>query len=416
MFKNLIKITVRYFLKHWGYSFINVFGLGLGLATCILIFLFIQDEWSYDKFHDNASNIYRLEAQFVGQGEDSHWAASTGNLIPFIQDNFPEVIAACKLNFNFNQDVLTYGDRSFREEAMVWADSTFFDVFSFEVVKGNKNGALAGPSKLVFTESTAKKYFGDEDPIGKLVTLYNKSFKVTAVVKDVPVNSHFHFDIIIAMDDRRTGGDNRIDRSMSNAFYSYVRLKDEKTMRNFKEKLDGRIWEIFGFTVSGDTTNIPEGYEAEYLFQPITKIHLNGHAEKEIEANEDKQYVLIFSFIAIFVLSIACINYMNLAIARSAKRGREVGVRKVLGANHSNIFNQFMGESYVMSLLALIISMLIVEIVLPGFNVITGKTLTLSILTNLPLLGSVIAIFLFVGLISGSYPSVFLSNFNPLKV
>lgn len=415
MFKNLIKITIRYFLKHWGYSFINVFGLGLGLATCILIFLFVQDELSYDNFHADASNVYRVEAEFVGQGEDSHWAASTGNLIPFIQNNFPEVIAACKLNFNFNQDVLIYGDKSFREEGMLWADSTFFDVFSFEIVKGNKKGALSGPAKLVFTESTAKKYFGNEDPIGKLIKLYDRSFKVTAVIKDVPVNSHFHFDILIAMDDRRRG-ENRVDQSMSNAFYSYVRLKDKETMLSFKEKLDQRIWEIFGYTVSGDETNIPEGYEAQFLLQPITDIHLNGHAEKEIEANGDKQYVFLFSIIAIFVLAIACINYMNLATARSAKRGREVGVRKVLGANRSNIFNQFMGESYVMSLLALLISILIVEIALPGFNVITGKELNFSMFTNLPLIASIIGIFLFVGLISGSYPSIFLSSFNPLKV
>jgi len=415
MFKNLIKITIRYFLKHWGYSFINIFGLALGLATCILIFLFVQDELSYDKFHENASNIYRVEAKFVGQGEDSHWAASTGNLIPFIQDNFPEVIAACKLNFNFNQDILTYGDRSFREEEMVWADSTFFDIFSFEVLNGTIEGALSGPAKLVFTESTAKKYFGNEDPIGKLITLYNRSFKVTAVIKDVPVNSHFHFDILVAMDDRRTAN-NRIDKSMSNAFYSYVRLKDEDAMHNFKNKLDARIWEVFGFTISGDDTNIPEGIEAEYLLQPITDIHLNGHAEKEIESNGDRQYVFLFSIIAIFVLAIACINYMNLATARSTKRGREVGVRKVLGAARSNIFNQFMGESFVMSFLALTISLLIVEIVLPGFNVITGKALTLSVHTNLALLTSIVAIFILVGLISGSYPSLFLSAFNPLKV
>ncbi|MBU1014507.1 MAG: ABC transporter permease [Bacteroidetes bacterium] len=415
MVKNLINISIRYFLKNQGYSSINVFGLGLGLATCILIFLFLQDELSYDKFHENASNIYRVETHIVGQGEDSHWAASTGNLIPFIQENYPEVQAACKLNFSFNQDVLSYGDLSFREENMVWADSTFFDVFSFEIIKGNKIDALSGPAKLVFTESTAKKYFGNDDPIGKIIKLYDRSFQVTAVIKDVPSNSHFHFNIIVAMDDRRRG-DNRVDRSMANAFYSYVRVKDEETMLSFKEKLDQRIWEILGYTVSGDSTNIPEGTDAEFILQSITDIHLNGHAEKEIKANGDKQYVISFSIIALFVLTIACINYMNLATARSAKRGREVGVRKVLGANRSNIFRQFMGESYVMSLLALMIAIVIVEIVLPGFNVITGKTLTLSVLANLPLLGSIIVIFLFVGFISGSYPSLFLSNFNPLVV
>jgi putative ABC transport system permease protein len=187
-------------------------------------------------------------------------------------------------------------------------------------------------------------------------------------------------------------------------------------MLSFKEKLDQRIWEILGYTVSGDSTNIPEGTDAEFILQSIIDIHLNGHAEKEIKANGDKQYVISFSIIALFVLTIACINYMNLATARSTKRGREVGVRKVLGANGLNIFRQFMGESYVMSLLALMISIVIVEIALPGFNVITGKTLTLSVLANLPLLGSVIVIFLFVGFISGSYPSLFLSNFNPLVV
>ena len=148
MIRNIISTAVRYFVKHWGYSLINVFGLGLGLATCILIFLYVQDELSYDRFHTNADNIYRIEPHFVGQGSESHWAASTGNIIPFIQANYPEVVSSCKINFNFNQDIIIYGDKSFREEEIIWVDSTFLEVFSFEVINGRKEGALAGPSKV----------------------------------------------------------------------------------------------------------------------------------------------------------------------------------------------------------------------------------------------------------------------------
>ncbi len=415
MIKNLIVIAARYFFKYWSYSLINILGLSLGLATCILIFLFVQDEFNYDRFHDNADNIYRLEYDLYFEGQAMHWAATTGNVVPFVADNFPEVVAACKMNFVYGQQVVEYKELSFREDNVVAVDSTFFDVFSFKIINGSKQGALAGPSKTVVSESVALKYFGQNNPIGEVIKLNGRNYKITAVTKDVPVHSHFHYDILIPLDDARAQGA-QIDRRGPFAYYSYIRLPDKETKKKLKEKMDARLWETFGLIVSGPDANVPEGSDGEFVFVPITDIHLKSHVEKEIEVNGDIQYIYIFSIIAIFVLLIACINYMNLATARSAHRGREVGVRKVLGANKTTIFKQFMGESYVMSLLALLFSLLFVELILPGFNTFTSKTLILSVFSNIPLLQLLIIVFFVVGFLSGSYPAVFLSKFNPLKV
>ncbi len=415
MIKNLIVIAARYFFKYWGYSLINILGLSLGLATCILIFLFVQDEFNYDRFHDNADNVYRLEYDLYFEGQAMHWAATTGNVIPFVTENFPEVVSACKMNFVYGQQVVEYKELSFREDNVVAVDSTFFDVFSFKIINGSKQGALAGPSKTVVSESVALKYFGQNNPIGEVIKLNGRNYKITAVTKDVPVHSHFHYDILIPLDDARAQGA-QIDRRGPFAYYSYIRLPDKETKKKLKEKMDARLWETFGLIVSGPDANVPEGSDGEFVFVPITDIHLKSHVEKEIEVNGDIQYIYIFSIIAIFVLLIACINYMNLATARSARRGREVGVRKVLGANKTTIFKQFMGESYVMSLLALLFSLLFVELILPGFNIFTSKTLILSVFQNMPLLQLLIIVFFVVGFLSGSYPAVFLSKFNPLKV
>lgn len=415
MFTNNLITTFRLFLKYKAYSLTNVFGLAVGLATCILIFLFVQHELSFDDFHQNAENIYRLESHFVGDGEDSHWAATTGNIIPSVAEKYPEIEASVKLYITSRASVINYADRVFRESGIIYADSSFFDVFSFELVRGNKNDALAGPGKIVISEKAAKKYFGDEDPMGKFLRSEERSYMVSGVIKDVPENSHFHFDLLISMDELRTRW-TTLDEAGPSAFYSYVRLKDKNSDSRLKQKLDENIWEILGYTVTGDSTNIPEGYAAELIMNPITDIHLMGHAEKEMESNSDNQYIYIFTIVALFVLIIACINYMNLATARSATRGKEIGIKKVLGANRISIFKQFMSESFLLSFIAMLLAILMVEFTLPFFNNFTGLHLAFEVFSNIQLLLSLLIIWLIVGFLSGSYPAMILSRFNPLKV
>ncbi|MBI9038131.1 MAG: ABC transporter permease [Bacteroidales bacterium] len=302
MISNILKTSLRFFLKHKSYSLINIFGLAIGLATCILIFLFVQDELSYDNYHNKSSNIYRLEPHWVGEGEDTHWAASQGSIIPFITSNYPEVISGVKLHFNYGSTIFRYKEKVFTESGVVTTDSSFFDIFSFKIINGSINGALTGPGKIILTETTSKRYFGEENPIGKILTANERPYAVSAVIQDVPKNSHFHFDLIISMDDIRTQWPG-VDQAGPSAFYSYLLLPNERTKNLLKEKVDNDIWEIYGYTVTGDSANIPEGYTAEMIFNPITNIHLNGHAEKEIESNSDIQYIYIYIF-----------NYCNFCI------------------------------------------------------------------------------------------------------
>lgn len=415
MIRNILKISIRYLIKQKSYALINIIGLAIGLATCILIFLFIQNELSYDRFHQNASNIIRVEPRWVGLGEDSHWAATNGGLLPALESRFPEISTAVKIHFNYQPSIVENGDIIFSEERLMIADSSFFDVFSFKLIEGDPKTCLTGVGKIVLTESYAKKYFGDEPALNQTLRIDGNPYIISGIVQDVPVNSHMHFNIIIALDDLRSRWP-RVDQPGPSTFYSYIRVEDKAALTALSSKANEQVWEIYGFDTENDSTGVMDDYDASLIFQPITDIHLNGHAEKEIEANSNKKYIYIFSSIALFVLIIACINYMNLATARSSRRSREVGMRKVLGANRANIFNQFMAESYFLCIISMIFGLIIVELILPGFNQMTGKQLSMNLISNLPLLGSVVAILLIVGFVAGSYPSMFLSRLDPMKI
>jgi putative ABC transport system permease protein len=415
MVRNIIITTLRFFLRHKAYSFTNIFGLAVGLATCILIFLFVQDELSYDRFFTDSDRIYRLEPYFLGEGEESHWAASQGNLLPSVLDRYPEIESGVKFHKSFGASVLRNGDRIFREEGVIFADSAFFDVFSFRMLAGDPKTALSGPGKIVLTESCARKYFGDEDAMGKSLVTDRKSYVVSGVMQDTPENCHLHFGLLVSLDDLRATWAT-LDQAGPSTFYSYIKLSRQASLKDLKDKIKQDIWSIYGYTVTGDSANIPEDFTADLILQPVTSIHLDGHAEKELVANSDRQYIVIFTVVALFVLVIACINYMNLATARSSSRGKEIGIKKVIGASRNGIFNQFMGESFVMTLLAMILALLVVASILPSYNVFTGKSLELDLLSNFPLLLTLFGIWIIVSILSGSYPAFFLSGFNPLKV
>lgn len=416
MIRNILIISIRYLLKQKGYAFINIFGLAFGLATCILIFLFIQHELSYDKFHEQAQNIVRVEPRWVGMGEDSHWAASDGGLLPSLESRFPEIAHSVKIHFNYQPSIVEYGDIIYSEEHIMIADSSFFNVFSIKLLEGDPSKALSGTGKVILTREYAKKYFGDEAALGKTLRIDDHPFIVSGIVEDIPDNSHFHFNIAFSMDQMRQWWDGVDRQGGASAFYSYLRVNDRASLESLREKANDQIWEIYGFDTENDTTGVMEDYDASLIFQPVTDIHLNGHAEKEIEANSDRKYIFIFSSIALFVLIIACINYMNLATARSSRRSREVGLRKVLGARRGNIFNQFMAESFILCLVGMFFALIMVELILPGFNQMTGKQLTLNVSNNPSLLATLILIIIAVGFIAGSYPSLYLARLSPMNI
>ncbi len=414
MIINYIKTTLRYLWKKKGYTLINLLGLSLGLATCIQIFLFVQDEISYDRYHENAEHIYRIETIWEGEGQTEHWAASQGFLVPVLTERYPEIISGAKMNFSFFPMIAEYEGQQFSEKSVAYADSSIFRIFSFEMVKGDPNTALCGPEKIIMTETTAKKYFGEGDPLGRIVKISNQPYKVSGVIKDIPENTHFHFDIAISMDQLRAIGA-RVDSPGPSAFYSYFTFPDKQAATSTLEKVNQDIYELFGFVTAGDSTNMPDGWTVRAIFNPVTRIHLHSHAEKEIETNGDISTVFIFSAIAIFILIIACINYMNLATARSARRSREVGLRKVLGSQRANIFNQFMTESFLLTFFSMVIALVIVQLILPVFNDITGKHIMLDLMDNASLVIALAVVLIITTFLAGAYPALHMAGFSPMR-
>ena len=415
MLKSYFKVAFRNLFKYKGYSFINIFGLTLGLCTSMLIFLYVQDELSYDKMHEDANLIFRLENWSRYEEDENHWAATQGFLIADVVGRYPEIKSATRVYAantpeTFNTDVNFYNEKD-----VFYADSTFFDVFSFKSLYGDINTALDDPGNIVLTESTAIKYFGKPDPIGEIIKRGSTPFRVTAVIEDVPYNSHFRFDMMIPMSEFARRAPQYVNGRAGSAFYSYVRTINEGAAETLRSKLDNDVLEIMNIRNENDEIAAVEGLSIQILMMPLTDIHLHGHAEKEIAANGDAQYIYIFSTVAIFILVIASFNYMNLATARSTKRSKEVGMRKVLGARKNQVFWQFLSESFFFTAISIVLSLIAVIALIPSFNDFTGKRISNSLWTNPELLVTIGLVYLPVSLLSGLYPSIFLSSFQPLK-
>jgi len=415
MFKSYIKIAFRNLLKYKGYSFINIFGLTLGLVTSMLIFLYVQDELSYDSQHTDADRIYRLENWSMYNGEESHWAATQGFLIPDVNQRYAEIETSTRLMVTGAPVAFNTGSNFYNEENLLYVDSTFFKVFSFPALHGDLNEALDAPDKIVLTAATAIKYFGETDVVGELIKRGNTPFRVAAVLEDVPHNSHFSFDMLIPMSEIHRRNPNLVNGRGPAVFYSYIKLLETTNADQLQTKMDADIYEIRNIRNEAGEIAPIEGLSIRQLMMPLTDIHLYGHAEKELASNGEAQYVYIFSTVALFILVIACFNYMNLATARSTKRAKEVGMRKVLGAEKRQVFIQFLGESFFFTSLATVLALVIVFSTIPAFNDFTGKLIARNIFLNLELMGMIGSVFLLVGLLSGLYPSLFLSSFQPLK-
>jgi putative ABC transport system permease protein len=409
VFKNYLKITFRNIVKHKGYSLINIVGLSLGIASCILILLYVRQELSYDTFHRECERIYRIEVENTRPEGKEIYAPTPSPYAPALKKDYPEIEKIARVYF-MNRKLVAYEDKTFYEERFIFADPDFFDMFTFPVVKGNRTGLLSNPNSLVLTSSTAEKYFGDEDPVGKIIRLDNKyDFKVTGVVEDVPINSHFHFDFAAAfpgLNDDIVGI--QLDQWGAYLVYTYALFPSNFDAKFFEGKAKPFIEAHVG-KESGTSRRI--------LLQPLSRIHLHSHSDNEIEPGNTVSNLLIVSTIGLFILMIACINFVNLSTTQSYQRSREVGVRKVTGATRFQLAAQFLGESLIFAFIALALSFILVELFLPSFSSLVNKEIKLNLINlknDVVFFGFLMIFPILVGIVSGAYPALVLSRHKPV--
>ena len=420
MIKNYITIAYRNLIRKKGYSFINISGLAIGIASSIIILLFVQDELSYDRHHENADNIYRVCMKASMQGNSFHAPITPAPMAATMLEDFPEVRHAVRF-FNFDSaPIIRRGDRSFIESGFVWADSTIFDVFTLPMVNGDPGTALTRPNTMVLTESAARKYFGNEDPVGQNLEMGNArtNYEVTGIIEDLPANSHFSFDVVASF---VTHPNSQNQTWFSNNYFTYLLLDENADAAALQAKfpamlemyLGPQIEMVMGVTLEEFHES---GEEWGYYLQPLTSIHLNSDLQYEIQANGSMTTVIVFSIIALFILVIASINFMNLSTARSAGRAKEIGLKKVVGSTRSQLVNQFLGESVFLSFISLLFALLLVELFIPAFNNIADKQLGLNYLNPWYSVPALLAVGIVVGLMSGSYPAFYLASFEPVRV
>jgi putative ABC transport system permease protein len=402
-------------MKNKAYSVINITGLALGMAATILIMLFVQDELSYDKYHTNADRIYRVSRAWYNlDGEESlHLGQVAPPFGPLLKSDYEGIVEEVVRVLNHNP-LVTFGDVKIEERNLYFADKEIFDVFSWEVVKGDAGTALELPNSIVITESTALKYFADQEPLGKTMVIDNQfDLKVTAIIKDIPLNSHFHPDFLVPMklvEGYYGGPEQFMSNFGSNNFSTYLLLRPDYDYRELQAQMGDFL---DNHLQPGSNGRLASEYNSLTLW-PLTDIHLNSHLDSELEANGDRDYVYLYTIIAIFILIIACVNFINLSTARSAKRAREVGMRKVMGAHRFMLIKQFMMESIIYAVIALGLSFILVSLVIPWFNNFAQKQLEVNLLSNQFLLVMIVVITIVTGLIAGMYPAFFLSAFKPV--
>lgn len=415
MFKNYLKVAVRSLIRHKFYSIINISGLAIGIMACLLILLFVQDELSYDKFYDQSDQIYRVTQVLPMGAKVSHTATAPWPLTQTLLTDFPEILAGAKIHRPSswgNVPVIKYEDQSYLEEDWIFADASILDIFNFNFTKGAPERALKSPLHVVITESTARKYFGNDDPIGKTLNYNNnRDWEVAAVIEDVPQNSHLKFDFIASFEGMRQMWNNwpGFDNNWRwVAAWSYLLLPDDATAERMQEQLPAFVERHYS------ARNQQAGLKL--AMQKILDVHLYSELEAEFKPNSDITYVYLFTSIAVLILLIACINFMNLATSRAAGRAKEVGLRKVVGADRFTLIIQFLSEAIWLSFVSLMLALILIHLVLPWFNDLTGKSLGINYFDNWVLVVGLVMIGLAVGVLAGSYPAFFLSAFSPTEV
>jgi putative ABC transport system permease protein len=411
MFEHYLKTSFRNFWRYRGYTLINLFGLAIGIATCLIIFTYISYELNYDKFNKDYEDVYRLAVKGKFGDDFFNVAVSMPPLPVAVKRNFPEVRSYSRIEKYEENTFMAVGDNKFYVDGLYFVDTSFLDVFTFELLRGDPATALAEPYSLVLTEKIARKYFGDEDPMGKMIRLNDQaSMKVTGILKDIPVNTHLKFTMLGSLSTlMKENGEGRYKENWGSLFlHSYIRLYHGTDAEAFGEKIKSIVRDAFG--EAANEYNI----EMVPYLQPLADIHLHSNLMAELEPNSDISYIYIFSAVALFILVIACINFMNLSTARSSKRSREVGMRKVSGATHDQLVMQFLTESLLLSFISMILAFVLVEALLPFFSDLTG--LELEPYFHRPF--TIVIVFflaIFVGIFAGTYPAFVLSSFRPIR-
>lgn len=405
MIKNIIKTAIRHILKYFEYSFLNILGLTLGITSSLFLVIYVADEISYDRYHEKADRIYRVSSTISEPDDQFTWLVAQIPFGPQVARDYPEVQSYVRF-INMPRELYKYEDKEYNEDNFFYVDSTLFDIFTYNVIKGDVKAAISEPNKIALTEKIALKYFGNTNAIGKSLTAGANTYEVAAIIENVPFNSHFRFDAIASR--------NNLPKQLGSwgnfGVFTYLLFPENFNVKAFESKIqemyDNYMKSIF------EAINI----KVKYNLEPIKNIHLYSTNSGEPEPTGTITFVYIFGIVAFFLVLIAAMNYMNLATARSTKRAKEVGLRKVVGSRRGPLLLQFLSESVFLTLVSLLLSIILVIIFLSKFNYITGKSFDLSILASPITLITIFSIILLVGIIGGSYPAFYLSRFNPISV
>jgi putative ABC transport system permease protein len=405
MIKNYLKIAIRNFQRHKGYSLINIAGFAVGMAVCLLILIYVRHELSYDTYHKDGDSVYRIVLDSRTPTANRVFAPISPMVASTLKTDFPQVEQAAR-TLTTSSRLVRREDTFFYEDRFMYADQELLEVLTIPFVQGNPLNALTRPHTLVISERMALKYFGHENPHGKTLEINNETFEITGIVVDPPENTHLKYDLIASMVTLADWVE--MTNWYSTMFYTYLKLRPNVNLDEFSQRVSSLADKYVGEQLKkwGNTDH--------YFLQPISSIHLHSHIRYEAEPSGNPQYVMLFSFVGLFILIIACLNFMNLSTARSANRAKEVGMRKVVGAKRFQLIGQFLGESLLVTLLSLGVAMVTAKFAIPYINNLTGIRLHFGQLLNPLVLGCLIAGAILVGLVAGVYPAIVLSAFRPI--
>ncbi len=405
MLKNYFKIAFRNLWKNKTASFINIFGLTIGFCSCFLIAIYIQHELTYDNFELNGNRIVRviMGYSFKGDGDEKKGNFTSVRVAPVFKQTFPEIVSAVRMTEY--KRVVQYQEKQINEKRFMYADPSFFRVFSFKLTEGDTASALKAPNRVVITQSSAKRYFGNTDPVGKAIRVGtdNQLYLVTGVIPDCPSNSQIKFDFLASWSSLSLSG--KENTYWEANYTTYFLLKD----KNAISTLQSKIGPFMKKEMAG------QGATVNFYLEPFKNIHLHSEFDG-FEPTNNIKYIYILEAVSVLILLIACFTYVNLNTARSLERAKEVGVRKVIGAEKTQLFWQFIGESALLCTIAVIISLIAAALLLPAFNQLTEKELQVTSFISFPIIGGALGVIILVSLLAGSYPALILSNFQPIKV
>jgi len=410
MFFQFFKTSLRIFIRERVYSILNVLGLSTGIAVALIIFLYLQNDLTYDRYNDNAKNIYRVNSIYISSGKENKFALSPVSFGPRIKEELPEVRSYTRIA-GLGKRMLSPGDEKFYEEGIYVADSTIFDVFTHHFIFGSPGTCLRSPNSIVLTETLSRKYFGDNNPIGEILILdKSQSFQVTGVIKDLPENAHLRYDALLPFKLYDPNGESKNASFFDINVYTYLLMPDDYDLQKFNEKFPS-FYEKYA---AGLGKKLNQQYKA--VLQPFLKIHFSKEWSYDLP-NGNRTYIIAFLIIGLLVLTLSCINYLNLTTARAESRRKEIAVKKILGSKRSDLVKQFLGESILLAIAGMILALGIAQFVLgfTSFNQLIDKNLQIEVTRNTFLLAAIILLTMLVGLASGSYPAFYLSHVHPLR-